>query len=139
MRDFETWIKSVEDRLKNHDRRIKSSGPRLPDTNWANVTLLNNWGLYAGTGSSWGPLAYRRFNGLVHIRGLLTKTVGGTAEAVGVLPVGFRPGVTMLCSVRSAGGETRLDVQSDGVIVYPEGVPNVAYVSAVVPPFIAEQ
>lgn len=54
-----------------------------PDTGWITPTLLNGW-----TEAAYGPVRYRRLNGIVYLRGiLLSGTVTTPAFA---LPVGFR-------------------------------------------------
>lgn len=64
------------------------------DTGWRSLTLLNGWVYYGG---SWATPSYRRFRGVVRLRGLIA---GGTLTAsMCTLPTGFRPAQHSLFSV----------------------------------------
>lgn len=59
----------------------------FPDTDWITPPLLNGWAHFDGAGA---PFQYRRKNGMVIFRGLLTG--GGANLDVCILPAGFRGG-----------------------------------------------
>lgn len=86
MRDVRQWMKSVEDRLSNLDRRLKSGGPRFPDTGWLDLPLINGWTNYGGV---YQIAQYGRFGGEVRFRGLIVGT-SRTATAFFIAPAGFR-------------------------------------------------
>lgn len=63
------------------------AGMVYDDTGWITPTLSNGWGQYAG----WEPFAYRRINGVVYLRGLISGGTTTDGTLIFNLPVGFRP------------------------------------------------
>lgn len=62
----------------------------VDDTGWIAPTLSSPWGNY---GTTWETAGYRRKNGVVYLRGLLTpSSAPGGGANIWTLPVGFRPG-----------------------------------------------
>ncbi|MCU4184038.1 SGNH/GDSL hydrolase family protein [Acidiferrimicrobium sp. IK] len=75
------------------------------DAAWIAPTLVNAW---ANLGNGFGPVGYRKdSNGFVHLRGAVNS---GTAGAIFTLPVGYRPGSSLICPVVSNDlfGEVRI-------------------------------
>lgn len=100
------------------------------DTGWVTPALINNWQGYSGGSTHWGTAQYRRIGKVVTLRGLVTKTVGSTAEVIFYLPADCRPSITnMFAQANGSSNYVRLDIQSDGAVLYPAGVPNVAFAS----------
>ena len=98
---------------------------QINDTGWITPTLINGWLQY---GAGWDTIAYRRLNGVVHLKGLMKS---GTINAAAfVLPAGFRPGgLRMFAPASNAGGTvtaTRCDIDNLGN-VNPQAGTNVAY------------
>jgi hypothetical protein len=117
MRDVQQWMKSVEDRLHRLDRRIKSSGPRLPDTGWINMPLANGWANYGG---AFQIAQYGRFDGEVKFRGLI-QGASRTSAIFFNAPAGFRhSGGDQLWSCNSDTTITRIDTRG------PTGSPGTA-------------
>lgn len=65
------------------------SGAVYDDTGWIAPTLSNGWGQYAG----WEPFGYRRINGVVYLRGLISGGTTTDGTLLFTLPTGFRPAV----------------------------------------------
>jgi hypothetical protein len=76
----------------------------LADTDWINMTLSSGWSVTAGLTPQ-----YRRFAGVVYIRGRATYSSGGSTT-VAVLPAGFRIGQVLRRAVSdgSSGTSTSL-------------------------------
>lgn len=80
---------------------IKSTG--TGNTGWFTLAGDSGWIQVGATdaapfqngfvnyGSSWTTAAYRKLNGVTHLKGLLNKTTGSRALVMFSLPVGFRP------------------------------------------------
>lgn len=93
----------------------------LEDTQWTNATLGAAWTNYGG---GYASARYRRVNNVVYVQGLI-KASSATASntTMFTLPAGYRPSANIIFSSRAAGGvQFRLDVQSAGAVIAPEGV-----------------
>jgi hypothetical protein len=127
----------VKDRsLRTNDlapsARVGSRGPRgpagpqgapggrtLPET-WKNLSLAAGWANY---GAEYDGAAYRREDGRVHLRGLVTRTDGlpPAKSAIGTLPSGFRPAKRMIFAVNGGPQVTRVDVAANGQVIWVSG------------------
>ena len=99
---------------------IKAStynGQVLEDTGWITVSLQSGWGHY-DTVNAYGPVQYRRKNGVVYMKGLAVVQSGGnSAAAIFYLPAGYRPTTDTLLAV--AGGSGVLYVEKGGRVFAP--------------------
>ena len=68
---------------------------------WTNADLLNNWTSY-GAGY-FTPSFTKDAQGIVHMRGLVTRTAAPTNTTVLVLPAGFRPASNLETGVACSG------------------------------------
>ena len=86
---------------------------------WVEPTLLNSW---ENHGASNTEVAYRKDAfGQVHIRGGVKNGSSGTA-VVFVLPVGYRPAISMqFPAISSAGTFTRCDISNGGNVIFNPG------------------
>lgn len=66
--------------------------PLLQDSGWQSATLLSGFAQH-GTGDE-GKVMYRLLNGVVWVRGRLTRT-GGTSTNAFIFPENMRPGLTL--------------------------------------------
>jgi len=93
---------------------------KIGDSGWINLTLVNSWAVTLGETPQ-----YRKLNGIVYLRGLIT---GGSATTVATLPVGFRPASIIRNVVKAATSPTTttsLQIDPTGVITSPTGAsPN---------------
>lgn len=116
------------------------NGQTISDSGWQNISLNANWQHYANasnTGNGWGGAQYRLRNGILYLRGLVTKTTAvGGGDIMGTVPAGYRPSADFMLTVWTAGNQqARMEVGTNGNIYFPEGVPSPGYISlaAVVP------
>ena len=118
MRDVAQWMKSVEDRFANLDRRIKTIGSRFPDTDWLvvgsgvggapNFRATSGWVNYGG---GFTVARFRRLNGMVITQGLVASGSG----TIFTYPAGFLPlGGTLIFDAHAGGAEGRVDVDLAG-------------------------
>jgi hypothetical protein len=63
------------------------AGSVYDDTGWIAPALQSGWGQYAG----WEPAGYRRINGIVYLRGLISGGTTTDGTLIFTLPAGFRP------------------------------------------------
>jgi hypothetical protein len=112
--------------------RVGSRGPRglqgppgpaggaTPPETWKGVSLAAGWANY---GAEYDSAAYRREDGRVHLRGLVTRTDGlpPARSAIGTLPVGYRPAKRMIFAVNGGPQVARVDVAANGQIVWFSG------------------
>ena len=92
-----------------------SDGYLQYQTSWTSATYDATWTTYA---SEWGPAAYYRTNdGMVHLRGLVKRT-SGSGTTVFTLPAGYRPPHKHLLMTVGSGGIARVDVGTDGAVVF---------------------
>ena len=95
-----------------HEKVLEESGKKKiskPNT-WYNFTFENSWVNY---GSTWRTAQYSiDSNGFVHLRGLVKN--GSTSADITSLPIGFKPVMDEIFSVRTSGGTTRIDIKTDG-------------------------
>ena len=85
-------------------------------TGWTGLNFQSGWANY---GSGFNSGAYRRsITGRVYLRGLISS---GTVGIVANLPVGFRPAATELFGVHAGGGGGRIDIATNGDIIFASG------------------
>lgn len=96
-------------------------------TSWTTATYGSGWTSYDA--GPWGAAAYyRTVDGMVHLRALV-KRVSGTETTIFILPVGYRPPHIHLFAVAASGGVGRVDVRTNGEVVWQgaqSGSPNPA-------------
>lgn len=130
----------LSDLAQSSKQRWQAAGEELPLlVPWTQLPLLNNptgatnvgvWWNYA---APYGPVRYcKTADGIVYIKGIVqySSTTGNNLVApAGALPVGCRPGQTLLLqAISSAGGGRRLDVLADGSL-YQYDIPLNAWLS----------
>lgn len=95
-----------------------SYGVSVPedDTGWIPLPGINGWVWYGG---SWETPAYRKLNGIVYLRGLLTGGAAGTAFCV--LPPGYRASGNRHFPVAAGGTIGLVNVMADGTIKHNSG------------------
>lgn len=100
------------------------------DTGWIAPTLLNGWVNY---GANWEPAGYRRKDGILYLRGLITA--GAASTTFFNLPAGFRPGGD---SHQPAMGHASsfgvINVYRDGRVNYNTSTAGLGYFSLQIPP-----
>lgn len=100
---------------------------------WQTPALLNSWLQYPG--GAFSQIAYRKdVIGRVSLRGLVTKATGASTTTILTLPEGYRPIDHVMFAVpdglSSLGGSvSRVDVQSDGNVIYRGGNSTVIYLA----------
>ena len=83
-----------------------------------------SWGNY---GAGFESCVYWRDGFVVHLQGLVNKTIGvpTAGDVVATLPLGYRPSSSVTFTIVSGGGGgltvARIDVESDGDIVWQFG------------------
>lgn len=100
-------LKSVSDALTTLKNLIKAG-----DSGWITVSAFSN---------SWGhgsvDVAYRKLNGVVYLRGVIS---GGSSGAAFTLPAGYRPGESSTWDVRATGDTSsvprRVIIGTNGVL-----------------------
>ena len=92
---------------------------------WITPTLLNAW--TGVTGQT--PFYMKDEMGFVHCKG--TATTGALATVMFNLPVGYRPGQTRSYPTSANGVYGRLNVSSDGAIVFAGGAPTNVYLDVI--------
>jgi hypothetical protein len=112
--------------------RVGSRGPRgpagpqgapggatVPET-WKGLSLAAGWANY---GAGYDGAAFRREDGRVHLRGLVTRTDGlpPAKSAIGTLPVGFRPAKRTIFAVNGGPQVARVDVAANGQVIWVSG------------------
>lgn len=81
-------------------------------TPWRALPLVNGVAPYSGFPGEWSP-RYRKINGVVYTEGLVNVPQAGTHFAT--MPVGFRPGSSIMRHLGSDGGAVRrIDFYPDG-------------------------
>lgn len=91
-----TVIKSADINLNFSELKIKTDYVGVPDNSWIEVgsggsapAFQNSWINYDNT---WESCAFRKdTSGYVHLKGLVKSGTIGTATAIFILPVGYRP------------------------------------------------
>jgi len=103
------------------------------DTGWIAPTLGAGW----SNSSDGDPIMYRRFRGIVHLRGRGSTT--GVSASAFRLPTGFRPTFTGYWLAERFGSSIRMNVNSIGDVnqTSPDAETIISFFSC--PPFIAEQ
>jgi hypothetical protein len=94
-------------------------GTTVPET-WKGVSLAAGW---ANFGSGYDDAAYRREDGRVHLRGLVTRTDGlpPAKSPIGTLPAGYRPAKRMIFGANGGSSSTRVDVAPNGQVIWVNG------------------
>jgi len=100
--------------------RTRLNAGKIADSGWINLTLVNSWVVSLAETPQ-----YRKLNGVVYLRGLIT---GGSAATVATLPAGYRPVSSIRNVVKaatSASATTTLQIDSSGLITTTVGAsPN---------------
>lgn len=93
----------------------------LEDTGWAALPLSGNW---VNFGGSYGAARYRRIHGVVYVTGLVKSGTTIAGQAIGTLPVGFRPAAYIMRSVAASNTANvgQVDVTPTGQILHGAGV-----------------
>jgi hypothetical protein len=85
---------------------------------WIAVSFGTGWSDY---GSAWQTAAYcKDAAGFVHVRGLVQRT-SGSGTTILTLPAGYRPAAQKIFAVYGDAGAGRIDVRTDGVVLYTAG------------------
>ena len=102
----------------------------LRPTVWTNVTLQNGWTNVGGQQA----MQYRKIGDVVYLRGLIG---GGTIPSIfGLLPVGFRPPVSLSFAIRcwtgSADAIACVNIYTNGNLEFASGfnqfaAPNILF------------
>jgi hypothetical protein len=94
-------------------------GTTLPEA-WKGVSLAAGWANY---GAEYDGAAYRKEDGRVHLRGLVTRTDGlpPARSPIGTLPAGYRPAKRMIFGSNGGAQVTRVDVAPSGQIIWVSG------------------
>ena len=97
-------------------------GTTLPES-WTGLSLAAGWANY---GNDYDGAAFRRENGRVHLRGLVTRTDGlpPAKSAIGTLPVGYRPPKRTMFAVNGGPQVARVDVAANGQVIWVSGNAN---------------
>lgn len=87
---------------------------------WTGLSLAAGWANY---GAGYDAAAYRKENGRVHLRGLVTRTDGvpPARSAIGTLPAGYRPPQRMIFAVNGGPQVVRVDVAPNGQVIWVSG------------------
>lgn len=87
------------------------SGNEVVDSGWIAATLAGTW---TNFGSGWHTAAYRKIDGVVYLRGLVT---GGTGTIL-TLPAGYRPAATLMFPVVVQTWTATTELTSGGVTAH---------------------
>lgn len=94
------------------DGRLKLGTGEILDF-WHAPTFANSWINY---NAGFAPAGYRKdAAGYVRLRGLVAS--GTMSTAIFTLPVGSRPGYTLIFTAHAGGGLARIDVQASGPVI----------------------
>ena len=89
---------------------------------WTALPLDAAWSNFGG---GWQEAEYRKSNGVVYLRGLVTKSGGvpATNDVIGTLPSGFRPATRTAFAVVTGAGDAvgRVDVFANGQVQWLYG------------------
>jgi hypothetical protein len=104
--------------LDTTDDSDPTMGGLIADTGWHVIggagepAFTNSWTNY---GAGWSTAAFRRVNGVVHLRGLIASgTVGSGAF---VLPAGYRSTQQLLLGTVSNSAAGRVDIYTNGTVL----------------------
>lgn len=120
-----TQIKNLADDLE----------AKLSDSGWQNLILGNGWTQYPGHAVA----RYRRFQGLVHITGLIQRAgAPATGSVIATLPANYRflGGVRLYNPVGDVAN-SRIDMNASGQILWLQGGTSYLSLDCIVP-YIAE-
>ena len=94
-------------------------GTTLPDT-WKGLSLAAGWANY---GAGYDGASYRKEDGRVHLRGLVTRTDGlpPASSPIGTLPAGYRPAKRMIFAANGGPAAVRVDVAPNGQVIWING------------------
>ena len=85
--------------------------PGMPEA-WVSPTLLNSWVNYGGEFNTAGY--YKDPFGRVHLRGLIKDGTATAGTVLFVLPSGYRPSATEVCSTLSNAAAADVQVAANG-------------------------
>ena len=105
----------------------------LGDTSWITPTFQNGWAQYAG----WDAAGYRRFKGVVYLKGLIASGTTTNGTVIFNLPAGFRPAGNKHIPVASNALFGLINIMSNGDVKVNTPISN-AWLSLEVPPFPAD-
>lgn len=118
------------------------------DTGWHIVgnsgepAFQNGFTHYSPTdNSAWESVAFRRFQGVVYLRGLIRNntTAKPTSTLLFTLPAGYRPATDKHIDAAMSGAFGLVNVMRDGRVLSNLAVAASAWITLAIPPFIAEQ
>jgi hypothetical protein len=87
---------------------------------WKDVSLAAGWANY---GTEYADAGYRKEDGRVHLRGLVTRTDGlpPASSPIGTLPTGYRPPKRLIFASNGGAASVRVDVLPNGQVVWVQG------------------
>ena len=90
---------------------------------WKSVSLAAGWANFA---SGFEGAGYRKEDGRVHLRGLVTRTDGlpPSSSPIGTLPAGYRPPKRLIFAANGGGETVRVDVLPNGQVLWVRGTVN---------------
>lgn len=94
---------------------LSLSGIQFPRNQEQALPLTNGWGFY---GASYGKPSYKKSNGLVTVSGLIKS---GKHGLLAKLPEGYRPEKTLVFNLNNHEHSARIDVRTNGDIVWIAG------------------
>ena len=86
-------------------------------TAWSNVSFNSGWLNYGG---SYQTAQYKKVGDFIFLRGLVKRT-SGVGVSILTLPPGYRPPAQCLLGTLTNTGIGRLDIQTDGQVVWSSG------------------
>lgn len=102
------------------------------DTGWLAPVFTNGWTSYA---APFGPVGYRKLNGVVFLRGL--AQTGTLNTAIFTLPVGYRPTLNLRIPAIAADAFAQTAINATGEVVQLTASSNTWH--SVMCSFIADQ
>lgn len=94
------WIKRFNGDSNTGWIEISGDSGWLEVGSAGNAAFTNTWKNY---GSGWATAAYRKINGIVYLKGLVTRGAASRAAQIFVLPAGFRPAGNMHIAALNSG------------------------------------
>ena len=105
-------------------------------TGWSNIPLSNGW--VSDSGTTYSTVQYTKTSdNLVSLKGLLRNGTASSGTTMGTLPAGCRPSENLLMATVSNQAHARVDIQSDGRILFRTG--SASWLSLDGITFVAEQ
>jgi len=84
------------------------------------ITFQYSWVNYNSNSGTYQTARFTKIDGIVYVEGLV-KNGSSATSIILVLPPGYRPAKRLMTSTFSAGGATRIDVQSTGAMLMSTG------------------